>query len=236
MCIGANEAFIWSQQEWVEYLTQHPGKTYEAIPTGPFYVFSRIVSAEGKPAEWMHHFFTQDKAAKLLQREACKAVVFVDRNILGVSLDTLRCHADNRGYLVELFRKDELQERGRRADRIEYPPMAYFTKTLAGQMRGPHEHATQTDVMIFCESAFEIFLWDMRENSHTRYCRMRLITDRVLFQRLIIPPGVVHTYQAVGQDGIIVNCPDKLYRGWQRRQPVDEIRHEDNPENPFKPW
>jgi dTDP-4-dehydrorhamnose 3,5-epimerase len=52
---------------------------------------------------------------------------------------------------------------------------------------------------------------------------------------LIVPPGVVHAYQNVGGvPGLVFNCPNRLYKGAGRQEPVDEIRHEEDPDSPFK--
>ena len=52
---------------------------------------------------------------------------------------------------------------------------------------------------------------------------------------MIIPPGVVHAYQNVDDmPGLLLNFPNQLYRGPQRQEPVDEIRHEEDPFSPFK--
>lgn len=56
--------------------------------------------------------------------------------------------------------------------------------------------------------------------------------DRMI---VIVPPRVVHAYKNNGDsDGIVLNFPDSLYRGWGKKEDVDEVRHEDNPESPFK--
>ena len=45
---------------------------------------------------------------------------------------------------------------------------------------------------------------------------------------VFVPPGVVHAYRNVGtEEAFVMNFPDKLYAGWGRKEPVDEIRHED---------
>ena len=31
----------------------------------------------------------------------------------------------------------------------------------------------------------------------------------------------------------MVNCPDRLFMGAGKKDPIDEIRHEDDPGNPF---
>jgi dTDP-4-dehydrorhamnose 3,5-epimerase len=39
----------------------------------------------------------------------------------------------------------------------------------------------------------------------------------------------------VGQPaGIVINCPNRLYMGEHRREPIDEIRHEGDPETIFR--
>lgn len=51
---------------------------------------------------------------------------------------------------------------------------------------------------------------------------------------VLVPPGVVHAYRNVGSEaGYVVNIPDTLYAGAGRREPVDEIRHERDPQTPY---
>jgi dTDP-4-dehydrorhamnose 3,5-epimerase len=52
---------------------------------------------------------------------------------------------------------------------------------------------------------------------------------------LVIPAGVVHAYQNVGTElGLVYNFPNRLYKGPGRAEPVDEIRHEADPESPYR--
>jgi dTDP-4-dehydrorhamnose 3,5-epimerase len=47
---------------------------------------------------------------------------------------------------------------------------------------------------------------------------------------VVIPKGVVHGYKNIGAvDGMVINCPNRLYMGEGKREPIDEIRHEDDP-------
>jgi dTDP-4-dehydrorhamnose 3,5-epimerase len=47
---------------------------------------------------------------------------------------------------------------------------------------------------------------------------------------LIIPPGIVHAYRNVGvKPGMVINLPNTLFAGKGRREPVDEVRHENDP-------
>jgi dTDP-4-dehydrorhamnose 3,5-epimerase len=46
---------------------------------------------------------------------------------------------------------------------------------------------------------------------------------------------VVHAYQNVGDiDGIVINCPNRLYRGAGRKEEVDEIRHENDGDTAYR--
>ena len=229
---------IRQQRDWDLHKKVCPPVCPDASPPKfPFIVFSVAAPAEVPVRQWLYYFFTVSEAHLLLgDRDHLSTFTFVDRAIRGIRIEALELHADDRGHLVELFRKDDIQAMGRKGGlRVDYPPMSYLSWTRAGQMRRPHEHASQTDIMVFCRSVCEVFLWDVRENSVTYRCRQKLRTVKDEYIRLVIPPGVVHAYQAI-EDGLVVNCPDKLYRGWDKKQPVDKIWHEDDPNAPFKPW
>lgn len=52
---------------------------------------------------------------------------------------------------------------------------------------------------------------------------------------VIVPPGVVHGYKAIGdKDAYCLNLPDKLYKGENKLEEVDEIRWEEDPNSPYK--
>lgn len=147
---------------------------------------------------------------------------YIDGDIDGVIIRPLRLFNDSRGWLMELFRHDELEQ-----DR--WPVMTYVSQTLPGVTRGPHEHIDQTDGFAFIgPSDFKLFLWDTRLHSTTRGRRM--IVSVVGESNPIsawIPPGVVHAYRNIGTiPGLVFNAPNRLYAGYGRKQPVDEIRHE----------
>jgi len=143
--------------------------------------------------------------------------------IEGVIIDKLNKLSDERGYLVETFRKDNLQG-------DLHPVMSYVSYTRSGIARGPHEHLKQTDIFCFVGPGnFRIRLWDNRKESKTfGYC-MEIVAGEDNPIRIIVPPGVVHGYKNISEDigGMVLNYPDKLYRGWDKKEEVDEIRHED---------
>ena len=153
---------------------------------------------------------------------------FVEASIDGVELSELPAYVDPRGWLCELYRDDELADAHR-------PTMAYISATHPGIARGPHEHVEQSDVFCFIgPSNFLLQLWDNRDDSPTFGHEMRLILGEDKPTRVVIPPGVVHGYRNVGSSvGIVLNLPNRLYRGAGRKEPVDEIRHEDQADSPF---
>jgi dTDP-4-dehydrorhamnose 3,5-epimerase len=134
----------------------------------------------------------------------------------------LRFYNDSRGWLVELFRQDELIQ-----DR--WPVMIYVSQTLPGVTRGPHEHVDQTDGFVFIgPSDFRLILWDIRPSSTTFSRRMVILVGASNPTAIWIPPGVVHAYRNVGEvPGLVFNAPNRLFAGWGKKNPVDEIRHED---------
>ena len=153
---------------------------------------------------------------------------FTTGPIDGVIWQPLKKFHDARGWLCELFRHDELAAEF-------HPVMAYISATEPGVARGPHEHVDQADCFCFIgPSSFKVYLWDNRPKAKT-YGRKE--TDIVGIDKpmlLIIPPGVAHAYQNVGKEpGVVFNCPNRLYKGPGRKEPVDEIRHEEDKASPF---
>jgi dTDP-4-dehydrorhamnose 3,5-epimerase len=154
---------------------------------------------------------------------------FTTGSIDGVIWKPLKKFHDPRGWLCELFRHDELSAEF-------HPVMAYISMTEPGVARGPHEHVDQADCFCFIgPSNFKVYLWDNRPASKTHNVMQ---TDVVGIDKpalLIIPPGVVHAYRNVGsQQGVVFNCPNRLYRGHGKKDPVDEIRHEDDAHSRYR--
>jgi dTDP-4-dehydrorhamnose 3,5-epimerase len=159
----------------------------------------------------------------MVQTEQSKAA-FTEAEIRDVVVYPLKKFNDDRGWLAELFRHDELAEEF-------YPVMSYISFTKPGVQRGPHEHVDQADLFCFVgPSTFKLRLWDNREDSPTFNSVMTLFVGENDLSAVIVPKGVVHGYKNVGTtDGMVINCPNRLYMGEGKREPIDEIRHEDDP-------
>jgi dTDP-4-dehydrorhamnose 3,5-epimerase len=156
------------------------------------------------------------------------STAFREGVIEGVVFKALLPHSDSRGWLTEIYRRDELHPEN-------YPVMAYISETLPGVARGPHEHVEQTDYFAFIGPGdFILYLWDARDKSSTRGVRMKVAVGQSNKQAVLVPPGVVHAYKNVGtMPGWVINEPNQLYAGPCRKGPVDEIRHEHIPQSPF---
>lgn len=155
--------------------------------------------------------------------------MFTDGPIEGVLVKPLKRFNDKRGWLIEVFRSDEMAK-------SDLPTMMYVSETLPGVARGPHEHVEQTDTFGFVgPSDFKLFVWDNRPDSPTYRKRQAIIVGQSNPCSVTIPPGVVHAYRNHGDiPGWVFNCPNQLYCGEGKKQPVDEIRHEDQADTPFQ--
>ncbi|MFP4522097.1 MAG: dTDP-4-dehydrorhamnose 3,5-epimerase, partial [Fibrobacterota bacterium] len=80
---------------------------------------------------------------------------------------------------------------------------------------------------------FRMVLWDNRPQSPTFNNKKVIKTGKEnLF--VSIPPGIVHGYKNTGtKDVFSFNFPDKLFAGQNKKEEIDEIRHEEDPEDAF---
>jgi dTDP-4-dehydrorhamnose 3,5-epimerase len=156
-------------------------------------------------------------------------VTFEPGHIDGVIIRDLVRHTDKRGWLMELYRSDQV-------DATSLPAMAYISATEPGATRGPHEHLDQADYFCFIgPSMFRIYLWDNRISSPTYGKRMVFEAGQERALMLTIPPGVVHAYKNIGTvPGWSINLPNRLYGGVGRKEKVDEVRYEDKSNSQFE--
>ncbi|WP_197528373.1 dTDP-glucose 4,6-dehydratase [Aeoliella mucimassa] len=154
---------------------------------------------------------------------------YVDGPIEGIEPKSLKTFSDHRGWLIELFRNDELPT-------DNAPIMAYVSQTEPGVARGPHEHVDQADYFAFIGPGdFELWLWDSRPHSPTYGNRSVEVYGASNPTAVIVPAGVVHAYQNISDEpGWVFNGPNRLYAGPGKTEPVDEIRHENQEDSPYQ--
>lgn len=147
--------------------------------------------------------------------------------IKDVIIKGLKKNSDERGWLAEIFRNDEIDYR---------VAMSYVSLTKPGVVRGPHEHREQSDFFVFVGPGnFDLYLWDRREGSPTKGEEMKIEVGEANPVSVIVPPGVVHGYKCVSEvPAFSINFPDKLYKGENKKEEVDEIRWEGREDSPYK--
>ncbi len=163
-------------------------------------------------------------------QKAEKNVQFTKGKINDVIVYPIRKFVDERGWLAELFRHDEINAEF-------YPVMAYISVTEPNVHRGPHEHVDQADLFCFIGTGnFKLRLWDNRKDSPTFMNVMTMFVGADNPQAVIVPKGVVHAYKNVSttEKGIVINCPNQLFMGEGKKAEIDEIRHEDDPDTIFQ--
>ena len=165
-----------------------------------------------------------------MQTQITEEEIFTKGKIDGVVAYPIKKFVDERGWLAELFRHDEIDEEF-------YPAMAYISVTEPNVQRGPHEHVDQADLFCFIGPGnFKLRLWDNRATSPTYRFMMTMFVGADNAQAVIIPKGVAHAYKNVSatEKGMVINCPNRLFMGTGKKEEIDEIRHEDDPKTVFR--
>lgn len=144
-----------------------------------------------------------------------------------VVIKNLEKYSDERGWLSEIYRYDEIKYQ---------PAMGYISLTQPGVVRGPHEHRQQSDCFVFIGPGdFELHLWDRQENSSTKGEYFKITVGSSNPVMVIVPPGVVHGYKCISQEpAYSLNLPDKLYKGQGKQEEIDEIRWEQDLNSPYQ--
>jgi dTDP-4-dehydrorhamnose 3,5-epimerase len=155
--------------------------------------------------------------------------MFKNADIHGIIIKNLTKYTDNRGWLIETYRQDEIEEK-------YLPAMSYLSMAYPDIIRGPHEHVHQTDLFGFVgPSTFKLYLWDNRKNSPTYLNKMIILAGENEPKSVLVPPGVVHAYKNIGNVlGMVTNYPNQLFMGNGKKEKIDEIRHESDPNTIFK--
>ena len=147
--------------------------------------------------------------------------------IEGLVIKKLNKYEDDRGYLMEIFRQDE---------GIIKPLMSYISLTKSNVVRGPHEHKFQNDFFVFPgPGTFSLYLWDRRKDSKSYGQHEVYEFGENNPAAVLVPFGVVHGYKCISKEpGFSINLPDKLYKGENKQEEVDEIRWEEREDSPYK--
>ena len=122
----------------------------------------------------------------------------------GVVVKPLKVIADERGYLMEMMRKDDpfFQRFGQTYVSVAYP----------GVVKGWHYHKIQTDHFVIVKGMMKVVMYDDREKSPTK----GMVNEFFMGERnpilVTIPPGVWHGMKGIGTEpAYLVNTPTEHY-------------------------
>ena len=145
------------------------------------------------------------------------------QRIEGVEIKRLTTHADERGSLTELLRRDD--------EIFEGFGQCYVSVSYPGVIRAWHYHKKQTDYFTCVTGMIKVPLYDMREGSPTYGVVNEFFMgedNRIVVK---IPVGVLHGFKNVGVTPCyLINFPTQPY------DPADPDEYRipyDSPEIPY---
>jgi dTDP-4-dehydrorhamnose 3,5-epimerase len=141
----------------------------------------------------------------------------------GVKVKALRLVPDERGWLMEILRRDE-------QGLFAQFGQVYVSATYPGVVKAWHYHRNQTDNFACVAGMIKLVLVDTREDSPTRGAVNEFFIGVQNPQLVQIPAGVYHGWKCVSLEmSLVVNVPDQPYN----RSDPDEQRLEPHGTLPY---
>ncbi len=122
----------------------------------------------------------------------------------GVLVKPLKFMWDDRGRLLEIFRRDDpfFQQFGQ----------VYVTTAYPGVVKAWHYHRLQTDHFAVISGMARIILYDNRNKSPTKGNIEEYFVGEYNPLLIRIPPLVIHGFEALGKtETLLLNCPSEPY-------------------------
>ena len=125
--------------------------------------------------------------------------------IEGVKIKQLKIIPDDRGRLMEIFRKDD--------EFFEKFGQVYMTTVKPGVVKAWHGHRLQTDNFVCVKGKIRVGLYDTRKDSSTFRKTMDLVLSLDEPKLISIPPNVYHGFKGIAdeEESIIINTPTEMY-------------------------
>ncbi len=131
----------------------------------------------------------------------------------GVKVTPRKAIPDERGRLMEIFRRDEPD--------FEQFGQVYLTTAYPGVVKGWHYHKKQSDSMAVIKGMMKIVLYDGRKDSPTHGEVNEIFAGEHNPLLVHIPPFVYHGFKCISPDeALVVNVPNEPYN----YQEPDEFR------------
>ena len=119
-----------------------------------------------------------------------------DGKIKGVKFKKLTRFSDDRGWFEEVVRDDE--------NLVKKFGQISASKTNPGVIKAFHYHEKQDDLWFFPKGNARVVLHDLREDSATKGTTEQYFMGEDNPGLLLIPKGVAHGYQVLGQEPVII--------------------------------
>lgn len=124
--------------------------------------------------------------------------------IQDVSIKKLRVIPDERGYLMEILRNDDVF--------FEKFGQVYMTTAYPSVVKGWHFHKLQTDYMTCIFGMIKLVLYDARDDSASKGQVQEFFIGERNPMLISIPPGVLHGFKGIGdKTAIIINTITETY-------------------------
>lgn len=124
--------------------------------------------------------------------------------IEGVVVRQLKLLADERGWLMEILRKDW--------DVFEKFGQVYITAAYPNVVKAWHMHKKQTDHIVCITGMVKLALYDDRKGSKTKGEINEFVIGEQNQALVKVPPEVWHGFKVISQKiAIVMNTPTELY-------------------------
>jgi len=124
--------------------------------------------------------------------------------IEGVVTQQLRLIADERGWLMEVFRSDW--------ETFRKFGQSYVTAAYPQVVKAWHMHKKQTDNMACIKGMVKLVLYDGRKNSKTEGEINEFIVGEKNPTLVKVPPKVWHGFKTISEEtALVMNVPTNLY-------------------------
>ena len=132
--------------------------------------------------------------------------VYIDKIIDGVVIKDIDVFCDERGYLIEVMRLNDVEMHSENIKQI------ICTYAYPGMVKGFHLHSRQEDHLVCVTGMVKTVLYDYREKSPTYGVINEIFMGELSPKAVFIPPGVFHGYKNIGQNvAAIIGLPSLIY-------------------------
>jgi dTDP-4-dehydrorhamnose 3,5-epimerase len=132
--------------------------------------------------------------------------------IVGVLIEPLQVHLDDRGFFAELARLGSEGIAARMIADGRGQIQVSTTLTYPGTIKAIHYHFEQTDLWAPIAGMLQVFLYDLRRDAKTFGLINTLYVGQLQPWEILIPPGVGHGYKVLGtQPAQLVYLTDRYY-------------------------